>query len=175
MSFVDHLLCCDWCKAVVTREPHTGRWIDYRGVQDGLTCPDGRTHSVQTVQWHVFDNSEAKGEIGVRNDVYGLGLYLRDADEPEGMRRFALIDLFYQSPEWQAQHEQPEHVPMHLNVVIDSVAPHRDECVLFVRIFPDRILVEPEAQVTLERERPTWSRQRNDVSYRVVEHGAGEP
>ena len=36
-------------------------------------------------------------------------------------------------------------------------------------------LAEAEAQVTLERQRPTWSRQKNDVSYRVVEHGAGEP
>lgn len=72
------------------------------------------------INWMSWDHTEAKGDIGIRADYFGLGIYVRDPSSTDGARQIALVDLFYQSRDGK-DFEHGEHIAIALGASADEL------------------------------------------------------
>lgn len=108
---------------------------------------------MEGIQWFTFDHAEARGELGVRDDCYGLGIYVKDDNGSEFVdgllvRRVALVDLYYLSPEGKPSDDKDAHIAVGVhagsNGGCDNITP------VIVRVYDDRVKVEidePDVEV----------------------------
>ncbi len=60
-----------------------------------------------SIQWHEFNNGEARGRIGLERTPVGVNILAEDPTHPAGARCLAAVDLFHMLPENTEPGEPP--------------------------------------------------------------------